>query len=50
MTAKKEEPVGAPCPPLDDVTEEEQPDTVFANETEADYKAEETNAKEVPAE
>jgi hypothetical protein len=50
MTTKKEESTSAPCPPLEAVTEEEQPDTVLANETDADFSAEETNPKEVPAE
>jgi len=47
MTDKE---TGTPCPPLDDVSEDELADTVLANESDADYEAEETNAKEVPAE
>lgn len=41
MTQNNETPEGGPCPPLKDVTEDEQPDTVLSNETEADYDAEE---------
>lgn len=43
MTDKKNEPTG-PCPPLDSVPEDEKPDTVLAEEAEADYDAEETQA------
>lgn len=52
MTAKKtaaaeptenDEATG-PCPPLESVTDDEKPDTVLADEAEADYDAEETQA------
>jgi hypothetical protein len=42
MTDKKEESTGAPCPPVEEETE----DNVLANETDADYEAGETNAKD----
>ncbi|AVD99425.1 hypothetical protein SEA_BING_3 [Streptomyces phage Bing] len=43
MAEKKDEtPEGGPCPPLESVTEEEKPDTELANESDADYDAEET--------
>jgi hypothetical protein len=50
MTAKNEnatEPeTEGPCPPLNDVTEDEKPDTVLGKESDADFDAEETNSKE----
>lgn len=39
---------GAPCPPIEEPYETEKEDNRLANETDADYSAEETNAKEVP--
>jgi hypothetical protein len=46
MPTKKNEPTEptGPCPPLEDVTEDERPDTVIAEEAEADYDVEETQA------
>ncbi len=41
MTDKKTEPTG-PCPPLQDVTEEELADTVLSDESAADFDADET--------
>uniref|UniRef100_A0AAU7GXK3 Uncharacterized protein n=1 Tax=Streptomyces phage Scarif TaxID=3158858 RepID=A0AAU7GXK3_9CAUD len=40
---KKTEPTG-PCPPLNDVTEEELPDTVLAEESSADFEADEEDS------
>ncbi|QEQ94616.1 hypothetical protein SEA_SOSHI_3 [Streptomyces phage Soshi] len=41
MTTKKtDEPTG-PCPPLNDVSEDELADTVLAEESSADFDAEE---------
>ncbi|QEQ93783.1 hypothetical protein SEA_CHERRYBLOSSOM_4 [Streptomyces phage CherryBlossom] len=40
MTTKKTDPTG-PCPPLDDVSEDELADTVLAEESAADFTAEE---------
>jgi len=37
MTTKKETPEGAPCPPVEETDE----DNVLAQETAADYEAEE---------
>lgn len=38
---------GAPCPPIEEPYENEKADNTLANETDADYTVEETNAKEV---
>lgn len=42
---EKNEPTG-PCPPLEDVSEDEQADIVLAEEKAADFDAEETNTEE----
>ncbi|AOZ64869.1 hypothetical protein SEA_JAYLOCIRAPTOR_4 [Streptomyces phage Jaylociraptor] len=43
MTTKKTDPTG-PCPPLNDVSEDELADTVLAEESAADFDAEENDA------
>lgn len=39
---KMDTPEGGPCPPLKDVSNDEYADTQLANETDANYDAEET--------
>jgi len=43
MATKKTDPTG-PCPPLDDVSEDELADTVLSEESAADFDAEENEA------
>jgi len=48
MTDKKTEPTG-PCPPLEDVNEDERPDTVLSEESAANFDADETDQEDSAA-